>query len=132
MPYRLVLDTASLQDSAGNKLVKADTINFLVKTVEEYGRVVLRFKNYEQASNPVLQFINNNKIVYSFPLTGAEWTNAFILPGEYELRVLFDDNKDGVWTPGNYLKKLQPEKAITLPQKLPIKADWDNERDITL
>ncbi len=112
--------------------MKADTINFTAKKNEEYGRVVLRFKNYDQAKNPVLQFISNSKIVYTFALTGAEWTNAFILPGEYELRILFDENKDALWTPGNYLKKLQPEKAVTLPQKLPIKADWDNERDITL
>ncbi len=132
MPYRLIVDTASIRDSAGNKLVRADTLNFTAKKIEEYGRVVLRFKNYEPAKNPVLQFISNSKIVYTFPLAGAEWTNAFILPGEYELRILFDDNKDGVWTPGNYTKKLQPEKAITLPLKLPIKADWDNERDITL
>ncbi len=132
MAYRLVLDTALIQDSADNKLAKIDTINFTVKTTAEYGRVVLRFKNYDQEKNPVLQFISNAKIVYSFPLTGPEWTNPLILPGDYELRVLYDTNRDGVWTPGNYLKKIQPEKAITLPLKLAIKADWDNERDITL
>lgn len=130
--YRLIVSPAMLEDSAGNKLVKADTINFSVKTIMEYGRVVLRFKNYDQSKNPVLQFIGNGKLQYAFPLTNAEFSNTLILPGEYELRILFDMNKDGVWTAGNYLKKLQPEKAITLPQKLPIKADWDNERDITL
>ena len=34
--------------------------------------------------------------------------------------------------PGNYPKKLQPEKAITLKDKLAIKANWDNERDIDM
>jgi hypothetical protein len=132
MPYRLRLDTAFIRDSAGNRLTRADTLNFTAKKIEEYGRVVLRFKNFDAGRTQILQFVSNNKIVYTFPLTAAEWTNAFILPGDYELRILFDDNKDGMWTPGNYSKKIQPEQAVTLPQKLPIKADWDNEHDITL
>jgi hypothetical protein len=130
--YRIILNKESVADSTGNKLAKNDTIRFLAKTEADYGRITLRFKNYNQAKNPVLQFISNDVIKFSFPLTGAEWTNKRFPPGDYELRILSDTNKDGVWTPGNYSKKIQPEKAITLPQKLSIRADWDNERDITL
>ena len=92
----------------------------------------MRFKNYDPAKNPVLQFISNQVVVYTFTLSGAEWSSKRIIPGEYEIRILLDDNKDGLWTPGNYNKKLQPEKAYSLPQKLSIRADWDNERDISL
>jgi hypothetical protein len=55
-----------------------------------------------------------------------------MLPAEYQIRILFDDNKDGVWTSGNYGKKLQPEKVVSLPKKISIRADWDNESDIDL
>ena len=61
-----------------------------------------------------------------------EWSSKFVTPGDYEIRILFDDNNNGKWDPGNYSKKLQPEKAITLKDKLAIKANWDNERDIKL
>ena len=53
-------------------------------------------------------------------------------PGEYGIRILYDTDKNGKWTPGNYTKKLQPEKAVTLPQKLSVRADWENEREINL
>ena len=53
-------------------------------------------------------------------------------PGEYEIRILFDDNNNGKWDHGDYSKKLQPEKAITISQKLGVRANWDNERDIKL
>ena len=53
-------------------------------------------------------------------------------PGDYGVRILYDKDKNGKWTPGNYLKKLQPELVIALPQKLAVKADWDNEREINL
>ena len=53
-------------------------------------------------------------------------------PAEYEVRILYDDNNNGQWDPGNYDKKIQPEKGLVLPQKISIKADWENERDIAL
>jgi hypothetical protein len=130
--YRLIINSDAVQDSTGNKLTKTDTIKIQAKSDVDYGRIAIRFKNYDQAKNPVLQFISNQVVKYSFPLTGPEWSNKRFPPGEYELRILNDSNKDGVWTPGNYDKKIQPETAITLPQKLAIRADWDNERDITL
>ena len=55
-----------------------------------------------------------------------------MIPGEYEIRILYDDNKNGKWDPGNYSEKLQPEKVITLTQTIAIRANWDNERDIKL
>ena len=68
----------------------------------------------------------------SYPLPVMEWSKKLFIPGEYEIRILFDDNNNGKWDPGNYSKKLQPEKVISLPKKLAIKANWDNERDIKL
>ncbi len=130
--YRLILDSTSLQDSAGNSLPMKDTLSFSAKNVTEYGRVIFRFKNYDQSKNPVLQLLSGQVVKYVFPLTGATWENSRISPGEYEIRILMDSNNDGLWTPGNYTIKRQPEKAITLPQKLSVKADWDNERDLTL
>ena len=107
-------------------------MRFSAKKETDYGRVIFRFKNYDQSKNPVLQLISAQVVKYSFPLTGASWEDNRIAPGEYEIRILMDSNNDGIWTPGSYTDKRQPEKAITLPQKLSVKADWDNERDLTL
>ena len=72
-------------------------------------------------------------MVMRTPLLPAdERTTGVNAQGEYELRILFDENNNGVWDTGNYAKKIQPEKAITLDKNLSIKANWDNERDIKL
>jgi hypothetical protein len=94
--------------------------------------VVLRFSNLDLTKHPVLQLVQGDEIKNSYPLTALEWSNKFINPGEYEIRILFDSNNNGKWDTGDYSKKLQPEKAITLKDKLAIKANWDNERDIKL
>lgn len=130
--YMLIINKDAVQDSTGNKLAKTDTIRFIAKTDADYGRITLRFNNYDAARRLVLQFVVAGAVRFSFPLTSAEWTNKRFLPGEYELRILYDANQDGLWTPGDYSKRLQPEKVVTLPQKIAIRADWDNERDITL
>ncbi len=130
--YKLILPKEAIADSAGNQLSRGDTLEFVAKTQADYARIVLRFKNLDLSENPVLQFVQGDEIKMSYPLTGTEWSNKMFTPGEYSIRILNDRNKDGVWTPGDYNKKLQPEIAITLPQKLSLRANWDNERDIDL
>lgn len=129
--YRLIIATTSLEDSAANKPASTDTLSFNAKNETDYGRVIFRFKNYDQSKNPVLQLMSGTTVKYTFPLMGATWASNRIAPGEYEIRILMDTNQDGIWTPGSYTNKRQPEKAITLTQKLSVKADWDNERDLT-
>ena len=74
--------------------------------------------------------MQGEEIKESSPVTAKEWIKLLFTPGEYEIRILFDNNKNGKWDPGNYEKKIQPEKVISLAQKLSIRADWDNESEI--
>jgi hypothetical protein len=130
--YRLIMDTSAIIDSANNRLLKADTIRITAKEQADYGNVVMRFSNLDLSKHPVLQLVQGEEIVNSYPIKTQEWSNKFINPGDYQIRVLFDDNNNGKWDTGDYSKKQQPDKAITLPQKLAVKANWDNELDIKL
>ncbi len=130
--YILILPKEAFEDSAGNVLEKTDTIRFSTKKTTDYGSLLLRFKNLDLASHPVIQFLQNDAIKFSFPIISTEWSNKLFTPGEYDVRILYDLNNNGVWDPGNYKEKIQPERAISLPQKLAIKADWENEREIQL
>ena len=131
-PLILIIEKGAVKDSAGNTLAKTDTLRFNTKGREEYGKLTLRFNDLDLSGNPVLQFLTGNEIKYSYALTGKEWTSNMFLPGQYGIRILYDSDKNGKWTPGNYEKKLQPEIAVTLPQKLNVRADWDNESEINL
>jgi uncharacterized protein (DUF2141 family) len=130
--YILVIPKNSLRDSTGTTLLRNDSVRFVVRTNEEYGRLVLRFPNIDLKRKPVLQFVQNDLVIRSYPLASNEWRSQLFQPGEYEIRILYDTNGDGKWTPGDYASKRQPEIAVVLPQKLSIRADWDNERDISL
>jgi len=130
--YYFLIPKETARDSSGNALLKSDTIRFSTKKTTDYGNILLRFTNIDLSKHPVIQFLEGENIKFSYPIVAKEWSNKLFSPGEYIIRILYDLNNNGVWDPGNYSKKIQPEKAIQLPQKLSIKADWDNERDIKL
>lgn len=130
--YKLIIDKNFATDTLGAQLKESDTITFKTKAVREYGSLKLNFKNLEKIAHPVLQFVQNNDIVDSFKISSPTLTIKLFKPGEYELRILNDENENGKWDPGNYHLKKQPEKVIAYPKKINIRADWDNESDVIL
>jgi hypothetical protein len=130
--YRLIILKDVGSDSTGLTLAKSDTVRFRTKNEADYGSIKINFTNLDRTKNPVLQFVKTDLVVKSYRLTATTWSAPLFEPGDYELRILFDENKNGVWDTGNYDKKIQPEKVYTIPQKLNIKANWENERDIQL
>ncbi len=130
--YRLILPNNLAKDDKGVAILsKNDTLKFSAKNTKDYGKVVIRFNSLELSKNPVLQIIQNDQIINSYPLTSLKLTIAMYNPGDYELRLLTDDNKNGQWDAGTFFgKKKQPEKVVLIPKKLSVRADWDNELDI--
>ena len=132
MNYRLIIDPTALADSSGNSIAKTDTLRFTTKKESDYGNLVLRFSNLDLTKHPVLQFVQGEELKGSYAITTNEWSKKLFSPGEYDIRILYDTNNNGKWDAGNYSKKIQPERVISLPQKLSVRANWDNERDIKL
>ena len=130
--YKLIISKDFATDTLGTALIKSDTIRFKTMKESDYGSIKITFKNLEKFKHPVLQFVANNEVVNSYPLNSSQWTNKLFNPGDYELRILEDVNQNGVWDPGNYNLKIQPEKVYSIPQKLNIRGNWENERDIIL
>jgi hypothetical protein len=132
--YNLILDKDFAEDTAGHKITRTDTIEFRTKKNSDYGLVRLRFPNLDLSKNPVLQFVQSDQVKYSYVFNGGkEFYAKLFAPGDYDLRILLDENKNGVWDPGEFFgKHIQPEKVIPITRKLTVKPNWDNEVDITL
>jgi hypothetical protein len=131
MSYHFIVSKDAVSDSMGNRLLKDDTIRFKSRRESDYGRVLLRFNPAASDIPRILQMLRGEQIIYSFPVNGGILSSKRILPGEYSLRILFDTNSNGVWDPGHLSRGRQPEQAITIKQRLSVRADWDNERDIS-
>lgn len=132
-PFIMLIGKEAVADSSGVTLTKTDTLPFRTKKESEYGSIRLQFTNLNLAKNPILQFVIQDRIVESVPLTGNLFTRKLFRPGSYDLRILYDANQNGIWDPGHFPEpKKQPEIVRLIPLPLVIKANWDNEVTINL
>ncbi|MFN9112856.1 MAG: hypothetical protein ACK5XN_22555, partial [Bacteroidota bacterium] len=55
-------------------------------------------------------------------------------PGNYQISLLYDLNRNGIWDPGDYfaIPKKQPEIVYAIDKEVVVKENWDNETEITL
>jgi hypothetical protein len=93
----------------------------------------MRFKNLDLTRHPVLLFLQNDKIMVSAPIgRSLRYNYKLFVPGDYEIRILYDTNQNGVWDPGDFYLHRQPEIVVPIRKKLTVRSDWENEVDITL
>ncbi len=131
--YFLVFDSTFATDTLNLQLRTNDTLSFAAKKESEYGLVRLRFSNLDLSKNPILQFVTAREVFKQVPLTSNEFFQRLFQPGEYELRIVYDENKNGKWDPGSFFEnKRQPERVQLIPAKAQVKANWDCEMDIEL
>ncbi|MEM7548411.1 MAG: Ig-like domain-containing protein [Bacteroidota bacterium] len=51
-------------------------------------------------------------------------------PGEYSIRILIDENGDGIWSKGNYRTNTQPEPIYNYSLSIPVKKNWEIENNV--
>ena len=132
-PYQLIFQKDAFKDSTGLTLSRTDTLEFITKKEEEYGSLKIRFNNLVLTKNPVLQLIQNEALVLSEPIIQRDWYKKLLKPGSYQVRILYDTNKNGKWDAGDYFtSKRQPELVDDLNIIIDVRGNWDNEKEITL
>jgi hypothetical protein len=131
--YNLIIAKDAFTDSAGATLPRADTLTFTTRKEEDYGSLKIRFNNLDVSKNPVLQIVQGDLLITSAPLTQRDYVQKLFKPGDYQLRILYDENKNGRWDAGEFFgKHKQPEIVINLQSTISVRANWDNEKEISL
>lgn len=131
--YQLILDKEFASDSLDRQLLKTDTIPVKTKSEADYGSVQLKFTGLDLAKKPVLQLIRESTIVLAQPLNSNQFYTKLFTPGDYEIRILYDTNENGIWDPGNFFEgRLQPEIVLSITEKLSVKPGWDDEVTIEI
>jgi uncharacterized protein (DUF2141 family) len=131
--YNVIVSKDFAEDSAGRKIFRDDTLNFRTRKEGDYGSLKLRFPNVDLSKNPVLLFTQGETVKYTHVFRDRNVNVKLFVPGEYDLRILYDENRNGKWDPGEfYGKHKQPELVVPISRKLNVKTNWDTEVDITL
>lgn len=130
--YKLFIQKEMASDSLGFTVIRNDTLKFVTRKEEDYGSLDIRVMELDTSLHPVLLFYSNDVLKKSAPLRFNRVSFKYILPGDYDLKILFDRNNNGKWDTGDYDRKIQPELIKPREQKLNIRANWENEVDINV
>jgi uncharacterized protein (DUF2141 family) len=115
--------------------IENDTLNFSfgTKSLSDYGNLKVILKNV--AKYPIiLELINTKGDMIATEIVDSDVPILFdaIEPNMYSLRVIYDDNKNGVWDTGNYLEKRQAEQVQYYTKTIDVRANWDVEQEYIL
>jgi uncharacterized protein (DUF2141 family) len=130
--YKLTIFPDALTDFYGNT---NDTIkvNLRTKSKADFSVVALTISNVDRYPIIVQLVDDKEKVEKSVTLTNTnKYTFEYVKPGKYFIKVIYDDNKNGVWDSGNYLKNIQPEIIKYVEIKDELRANWDLIQLITL
>ncbi|PHS54283.1 MAG: hypothetical protein COB01_01395 [Lutibacter sp.] len=104
-----------------------DTLSykFSTRTLESYGIINITVSNV--ISPMIIELLTEkNELVSSNRIEESTTLNfSNLVPKNYIVRAIFDDNNNGVWDTGNYLKKIYPEKIQYFNTVLELKANWE-------
>jgi hypothetical protein len=131
--FHLLVPQKSIRDSLQNILIKSDTISFKTKSEQSYGTVLIRLSGLQYFRNPVLLLTQDDKVKYSYPLTQPILRIPQILPGDFIIKILEDENNNGIWDTGLFsIQKKQPEIVHLTSSYISIRSNWENEFNIIL
>ncbi len=112
-----------------------DSLDYKLSTTSlaDYG--ILRIRLGGDVTYPVIVQLTNEKGEIQREIIATE-SQVFefnsLEPGNYVARVIFDENGNGIWDTGNYLKKTQPERISYYPGLIEIRANWEKEENFIL
>lgn len=113
-----------------------DTLLWRVRTKsdEDYGMLTVSVSG-EEGRSYILQMVdvnNGNKITEQTFVGSVKTEFKKILPGSYEIRIIYDANSNGKWDTGNYMQRRQPERVYSHPEKINVRANWEMEAELNL
>ncbi len=115
--------------SKGGSLSESFTESFLFKSIEDLG--VLHVSPNGFSGPLILELIKNKAVIAQIrSLTGDNLTFTNILPGEYQLRVVEDENGNGKWDTGNERLGIQPEKVFLFSKPTKVRPNWEYDLKI--
>ena len=127
--YRLEVLPNAVTDFLDN--TNKDTLSFNFETLKEesYGILNLTFDNLDKEESYILQLLQENTVVYEKILDRDSIPKKLkiidLLPGDYQLRVIHDLNRNSRIDMGSFIGQIQPEPVYYIPSPITVRANWE-------
>ena len=128
--FRVSVDSAAFKGIYGGVSDKY-TQEMRFRSLDEYAVLYLDIPH--TGNKAIVQLLGKNESVVQQEQTkNSRCSFYFIKPGTYYLRLIMDENGNGIWDTGDFEKGIQPENVYYYPHSLDLRAlfeytqdDWD-------
>jgi len=130
--YKLFIEPGAIEDILG---VQNDTIKTGIKTGKnsDYCSLFLTIRNFERF--PVIVDLIDDRggiVGRTYASQEQEFVFRNLRPARFMIRIIYDDNDNGIWDTGNFLLDQHPEKVHYVRTIIEAKANWEVEEKIML
>lgn len=132
--YRMQALPGALTDFYGTE---NDTLNYKLSTKAETEYADLQLTILNIIDFPVIVQLTNERGETKRELIhhqedGNVFKFKYVSPGKYYVRLIYDANDNGQWDTGDYLKKIQPETVVYMPELLEVRKNWEISQTYTI
>lgn len=125
---RVVIDSAAIQSFYGRENDAEIKLEFESNEEDYYGALIVSVDtSYNE--DVIVHLLNSKKEIVAIVPFESKMRFDKLLPGEYQLRLIFDVDKNGEWTTGSLSEALEPEKVFYNSEAIKVKSKWEKEID---
>ncbi len=108
-------------------------LKFKSRSLGSYGTLKLLFKNIDDEKSYIMELSSaQNKVLKKENLSDSVYVYKNLEPGNYNLKIIFDENKNEKWDPGNWKEQKQSEKIMNKLGAIMVKENWDTDFEVDL
>lgn len=133
--YEIILEEGAMKGYFGEEN-KEKKISLSYDDSDNYGDITFTFTGIDTTKQYIVELIDEKKekVYRKDVLDNALAKVAYkeFPGGKYTLRIIRDDNKNGIWDPGEVYQLTQPESLIYLNKIFTIRANWEQNESFNL
>ncbi|MEO6190498.1 MAG: Ig-like domain-containing domain [Saprospiraceae bacterium] len=132
--FSIFFDSMSIQGINHIVSVK-DSLNIITLTPSSLSKLTIILDSLKVGQQYILQIVSRDKIIEERIFTAVDNNRKLffpsLLPGNYNLRLIEDTNKNKRWDPSQYKTRTQTEQVWFWELK-ELRADWDLEMNFKI
>lgn len=126
--YLLQLFPNSFTDIYGRTLNDSISERVSFNKADQFSNLEVKVTSEADSSSLIIQLTDSKgKALREKKLIEYQAKFNYITAGKYRLKLIYDENNNGKWDTGDYLKKRQAEKTFLYDEDIEIRSNWDKE-----
>ena len=104
---------------------KSYRFDFEVDKIENYGELLVTLENAPEQKFWIQLLTETGTVAYSKYGTGKEISFKVLKPAKYDLRILVDENENGIWDAADFADNIFAEPVYIFDKKIEVRPLWE-------